>query len=119
LYFSKDGGRNFGNDADHRNGRPMLRGPITGLVVDGSSVAAIVGGEPIAAHDPPPPDLDWQIVTAAVELGIWITTLAAAPAAGAHTLNPFPATPTHRTRAVQPTIAVGKTVVAQRGSFWL
>src|SRR5262249_46038840 len=71
LYFSKDGGRSFGDGADHTNGQAMLPGPVDIVVLQGTEVTAAVGGEPTAEPEPPPPDLDWQKVRGSVEPGIY------------------------------------------------
>jgi hypothetical protein len=111
LYFSKDGGRNFGNDAEHRNGRPMLRGPVGALFVEGTEVAAVVGGEPTAQAEQFPPELEWQMQAPAAEKGLWVAQLTAG-GLGAFRLA-------HATRSLVNLDTVGDTTLARRGTFWL
>ncbi|TMQ04876.1 MAG: choice-of-anchor D domain-containing protein [Deltaproteobacteria bacterium] len=77
LYFSKDGGRNFGDDADHSNGRPMLSGHVTDVVIDGTKLAAAVAGDPPVTEDPPPTEVIAQRSTPTVDPGLYLSDLTA------------------------------------------
>ncbi|MEZ4444529.1 MAG: hypothetical protein R3B72_35975 [Polyangiaceae bacterium] len=70
LFFSADAGRNFGANADHDDGKPMLRGNVTDVVVEGAGIYAVVAEEVDAAVDPRPPDLGWQTTTSEADHGI-------------------------------------------------
>jgi hypothetical protein len=117
LYFSKDGGRNFGDDAEHRNGRPVLRGHVTDVLVEpGSSpgsltLAAAVGAVPPASDEPSAPELAVQMAVASVPAGLYVTTLSTAG------LTPF-GSATRLTQVSNPEVP-SKTLIGHRGRFWV
>lgn len=111
LYFSKDGGRNFGDDADHRNGRPVLVGHVTDVVIDGSQVAVAVAGDPPDTEDPRPPELFAQVAAPRVPPGLYLANLVAGGISafgGAARL----------TNAAGPDVP-SKTVLGHNGVFWM
>jgi HYDIN/CFA65/VesB family protein len=111
LYFSKDGGRSFGDDVEHRNGRPMLRGPVGAVVVEGTEVAAVIGGEPTARPELFSPELDWQTRTPPGDPGLWLANLSAT-GLGAFRL-------VHATRDLVTADTVGNSTLARRGTALL
>lgn len=111
LYFSKDGGRNFGDDADHTNGRPVLAGHVTDVVVDGTKVAAAVAGDPPVTEDPPPTEVIAQASVVRVDPGLYLTELTA------DGIAPFgaPARLTSTGGSETPSY----TVLGHSGRFWM
>ncbi|MEZ4444530.1 MAG: choice-of-anchor D domain-containing protein [Polyangiaceae bacterium] len=112
LFFSKDGGRNFGqNDPEYDDGMPVLRGDVTDLVVTGNEVAAVISLEPPAANDPRPPEVGWQVTTLE-EPGVYTGVLGGVGFSTAMRQ-------THRTRAAVADPDVGLTRLARAGDHWL
>ncbi len=110
LFFSNDGGRNFGDDAQHRNGKPMLRGDVTDLHREADEIGAVVSGEPSRAHDPRPPELTWQLARPADQRGLWTATLSA------DSISTFSLL--HATVGLVADPAAGLTRLARTGPFW-
>lgn len=109
LYFSRDGGRNFGDDADHRNGRPMLSGHVTDVIIDGTKVAVAVAGDPPDTEDPPPTEVIAQAAEADVAPGLYLTELTGGGLAAFGTAA----------RLTGGSETPSKTVLGHNGRFWI
>jgi hypothetical protein len=110
LFYSKDGGRNFGQEPDHVDGLPVLRGFVSAVVVDGNDVGAVVSGEKVGG-DPVPDELRPQLATPAEEPGLYGSTLSPTTLPNLTRL--------HRTLDRVPNPLVGQTALARRGASWL
>jgi hypothetical protein len=111
LYFSKDGGRNFGDDADNKNGNPVLVGHVTDIVIDGSKVAVAVAGDPPDTEDPRPPELFAQVAAPRVPPGLYLANLVAGG------ISAFGAA-ARLTNAAGPDVP-SKTVLGHNGRYWM
>jgi hypothetical protein len=111
LFFSKDGGRNFGADADYKDGRPVLSGHVTDIVVDGTTIAVAVCGDPPDTEDPPPTDVIVQASAVTVPPGMHTADLLASG------LSAF--TLVRATMTAPADEVPSKTVLGHHGQFWL
>ncbi|MFZ5890556.1 MAG: choice-of-anchor D domain-containing protein [Myxococcota bacterium] len=112
LFFSKDAGRNFGDDADFKNGRPLIDGHITDIVIDGTKVAVAVAGDPPDVEDPPPTEVIEQARTSTATPGLYVSELTATG------INAFGSV----VRATQTAASAdepSKTVLGHHGAFWV